>query len=178
MLFSSQIGLTGAFIGTEKAGSIGSIIGLILIIGGVVGMMVEERKKIESRIEELVASGVSRNKINLIQERIKENYGDLSKEKRKIIYGELANVISEVQSGKRVGGSYNLHTWNIIPVGLRNTLFTDKILEGDAKILNRYINQDGRGTERYIFDNNTGDILGIAYHPRGNSRDLRWRFRF
>lgn len=36
LLFSSQIGLTGAVIGTEKAGSIGSIISLILVIGGMI----------------------------------------------------------------------------------------------------------------------------------------------
>jgi len=51
LLFSSQTGLTGAVIGNEKAGTIGSILGLILIIGGILGMMVwseEERIKAQS----------------------------------------------------------------------------------------------------------------------------------
>ncbi len=51
LLFSSQTGLTGAVIGNERVGSIGSIIGIILIIGGVLGVMVSEEGDLEREVK-------------------------------------------------------------------------------------------------------------------------------
>jgi len=65
-----------------------------------------------------------------------------------------------------------------IPKSLSGVPSRTKLLEADAKVLNQYEHQSGRGTERYVFDNSTGELLGIAYHPRGNARDLKWRRKF
>ena len=172
----SNVSVTGAVIGTSTSNSLSLVATVFLLIGAM--LLISERRKIESRIEQLVASGVPQSKIGEIQEGIKDEYKTLPKDKRKAIYEEVANVVDEVQDGKRVGGIYNLHILSSIPPGLRGTVSAKKILEADAKVLNKYAHQGGRGTERYVFDNDTGELLGIAYHPRGNPRDLSWRKRF
>lgn len=171
--------ITGAVIGVPNISSgFSTIFGIIFIFISVILLISSERRKIESRIEQLVSSGVPRSQIDVIQEGIKYEYKALPKNKRKAIYEEIANVVSEVRGSRRKGGLYELHILNRVPEGLVGVSSGTTLLEADAKILNKYIHQRGRGTERYIFDSSTGKLLGIAYHPRGNPRQLNWRKRF
>ena len=179
LLLNAKIGITGAIIGTAGTSSVFSLIlGLVFVIVGIGTFIISERRKIESKIEQLVSSGVPISQIDSIQEGIRDEYRRMSKEKRKAIYKELAGAITEVRLGNRQGGIYELHPIKIIPGGLTGIPKGTRILEADAKVLSRYANQGGAGTERYIFNNSTGDLMGIAYHPRGDATELNWRRRF
>tara|TARA_Y100000310_G_C20426027_1_gene689103 strand:- start:22 stop:639 length:618 start_codon:yes stop_codon:yes gene_type:complete len=178
----SNVSITGAVIGTSISNSLSLIAIVFLFIGTM--LLISERKTIESKIEQLVASGVTQSEITGIQEGIQAEYKTMPKEKRKAIYEEIYKVINEIKSSRGSGGSgrskgtYNLHTFTGIPRGLTEVPPKTKLLGADAKVLNKYVNQKGRGTERYVFDKSTQKLLGIAYHPRGDTEQLNWRKRF
>lgn len=178
LLINPQLDIIGTVIGVSVSSRFCSIVGFIFVFISLLLLISDERKYKTKTIDDL-ESGVSKDTIDSIQEGIKEQYSKMPKETRKSLYQETASIMREVQDGKRSGGAYNLHILRLIPHGLRKTVPTNKrLLEGDAKVLCGYEHQGGRGTERYIFDSDTGDLLGIAYHPRGNPRDLNWRVRF
>ncbi|MEK6758035.1 MAG: hypothetical protein AABX88_02810 [Nanoarchaeota archaeon] len=87
LLFSSQTGLTGAVIGIERAGSIGSILGLVLIIGGILVMMAggleKNLGKYLAEIEVLTEE---------IRNRAKEKVG-----KKNNFYSFLEGIVSEAR---------------------------------------------------------------------------------
>lgn len=106
LLFTSQTGLTGAVIGTERAGSIGSIIGVILIIGGLVGMMVEEGR-LEKEIKKnsaqiLLDRGGSSCKARDIIRVAKEMNYILDEEHKEgtRVYGSDNNIITVIPNHK------------------------------------------------------------------------------
>ena len=175
LLFGAGISMTGAAIGiqSESAGSTLFYGIIFLSVSLAIFLTKAETKKIVGTIEDLVDAGIPREQLDAIQLLIRNNYGKCSKEERKGIYEETADILKKVKHGERIGGEYNLHMRP--PRGLPNAPY--QILEGDAKALNKSLHQRGRGTERYIFDPESGNFLGVAYHPSGNPRDLRWRWR-
>lgn len=178
-LINSQANITGAIIGVSLSSGFSFIFGLIFVLVSSFLFISAEKLHITNTIDDLVQLGVPQDKIKSIQKKIRKNYDALSKDARSLIYQETADIIGDVKSGERVGGRYNLHNLSNIPHGLSNTLSSDvKILEGDAKVLSKYQHQKGRGTERYVFNSKDGELLGIAYHPHGDSTDLVWRVRF
>lgn len=176
LIIISNLSISGAVIGVSLSNYL-SLVALVFFLIGAI-LLISERRQIEGHIEQLVASGVSRDKINSIQEIIRKHYNGLNREQRKEIYQEVASLMEDVQQGNRVGGKYNLHKLSVLPPRLKENTPSKSVLEGDAKVLNKYSHQGGKGIFRYILDNNTGELLGIAYHPRGNPRDLKWKVRF
>lgn len=116
IILVSNVSITGAVIGAQISTSI-SFVALAFFLVGTL-LFISERRQIESRIETLAKAGVVAAKIEAIQEGIKGHYKRMSKEERKAIYEEVADVIELVQSGKRVGGAYNLHKLSTVPPSL------------------------------------------------------------
>lgn len=165
--------ITGNMIGSYYSNSISFIAAVFFLIGAV--LLIAERKK---TVEHLLASGVPKLEIDSVQKGIRDEYDKMPNDQRKTLYKETANIMEQVRAGSRAGGTYNLHLLNGIPRHLTGLPPAIRILEGDARVLNHYAGQRGRGTERYIFDSKTSKLLGIAYHPRGKARDLKWRVKF
>ena len=171
IISAANMNMTGAVIGSSLS-NLFSFVALVFFIGGI-GLFMSERERKKS-IAKLVGLGIPISQINKIEVGIKGTY-PISQ--RKEIYREVETVLDEVKSGT-VGGPHNLHVLRGVPPGLGGTS-AKRMLEADAKILNKYQGQGGRGTERYIFDNSTRKLLGIAHHARGGRPgDLQWRKRF
>jgi len=179
LLNYSESDITGAVIGTSARSGLNLIIGLFFVLVSVVLFTSSKKQHIVSTIEELVKLGVPKQKIDVIQTEIKRHYTKMNKEERAEVYQETADVIKYVKSSPKLGEKYHTHIMAGTPKGLSNNLPKDVVLlEADAPVLNRYEHQKGRGTERYIFDADSKELLGVGYHPRGDARDIKWRVRF
>jgi hypothetical protein len=174
LIFNSYIGITGFIIFEEFSWQVGPIFGIIFVLVGIIIFIKAERRRVQT-LEGLVASGIPREKANDVQNGIKDYFSKLSKEKRKEVYVEVNSVLHQWQSGIRSGGDYNIHKIPKIPPGVRKALSGDNLYEADAPLLNHYRHQTKRGTERYLFDGDTNEFLGIAYHPGGDASKLKWR---
>ena len=178
--FVSNFSVTGAVVGISSS-SLRSLISLVLFFMGVT-LLISERRHVKSRIEELVKAGISPELINSAQRSIMSNER-MPKSERRGLYNEMATVMKLFKEGERNSknsalSSYNLHKLHGVPPNLSGIKSGTTLYAADAKVINRHSHMTRRGNVRYIFDDSTGDILGIAYHPTDHPDDYRWRIKF
>jgi hypothetical protein len=174
-----NIKITGAIIGSSTSSFLGILAMVFLFVGSTL-LINREKKEVLRTIDKLVQGGTSLGKIENIQDSIRKNCKHLSKNERKEVYNEIAEVMEEINSGKRNGGKYNLHILKYHPTQLSGISKEDTILEADAKIFNKYTGSKRRGANRYVFDSKTGEILGVGYEPSTGSstNNLKWLIKF
>jgi hypothetical protein len=173
--------VTGAVIGGEDSWiSWINVVALTFLIVGLGLILTKaETRKITSAIEEMVKDGMTKKNVDSIQVKILGNYGTKrQKELRKPIYEEIHQIRMRLEKDQTVvgGGHYNVHKYTA-PARLYLPRRT-KIITADANELNGIHHQNGRGTFRYVFDENGKVLLGIASHPGGDPTQLQWEVRF
>ncbi|MEM4181645.1 MAG: hypothetical protein QXX68_00625 [Candidatus Pacearchaeota archaeon] len=164
LLIVSNFTITGAVIGGQGVFSWLFYFGLLSLFSGAILFAISRND-----LEEILGEDGSRLKEE-IKELIPGKIGRPS-ELRKEFYQELALVVS----GEYLKG--RPHPYNA-PKGLNLTQGT-KILTRDSEILNKAMHEYGPGIYRHVYNNSTGEYLGIAKHPGGGRGDqnLVWVYK-